>query len=61
MSQEPETINQLARRLNLPATWIKREATEGRIPCLRVGSRLLFSPEAVNRVLLERASAGEGK
>jgi hypothetical protein len=46
----------LARRLGLPAAWLKAEAKAGRIPSLRAGRRLLFNPEAVERVLLERAA-----
>jgi hypothetical protein len=55
MKYEPETLNQLARRVNLPAAWLKQEAEAGNLPCLRVGQRLLFSPQAVNRALLELA------
>ena len=51
----PETLNQLARRLKLPAAWIKQEVQAGRLPCLRIGKRFLFSPDAVNRTLLKRA------
>ena len=56
---EPETINQVSRRLKLPVTWLRSEAEAGRLPCLKVGRRFLFSPEAVNRALLQRASTGE--
>lgn len=50
----------LANFLRLPRRWLKREAHAGRIPCLRVGRRLLFDPEAVRLVLARRASEGEG-
>jgi hypothetical protein len=60
MKDEPETLNQLSRRVNLPAAWLKQEAEAGNLPCLRVGRRFLFSPEAVNRALLERAQRTEG-
>ena len=53
---EPETLNQLSRRLKLPVAWIRKEVDAGRLPCLKAGRRLLFSPRAVNRVLLQRAS-----
>ena len=56
---EPETLNQLSRRTSLPAAWLKKEADAGNLPCLRVGRRYLFSPEAVNRALLERAERTE--
>ena len=48
----------LSRRLRLPADWLKAEAQAGRIPCLRAGRRTLFNPDAVERVLLERAAKG---
>ena len=47
----------LARRLRLPAAWLEAEAKAGRIPCLRAGRRTLYNPEAVERVLLERAAS----
>lgn len=47
----------LARRLRLPAAWLRAEAVAGRIPSLRAGRRLLFNVEAVERTLLERAAA----
>jgi hypothetical protein len=60
MSEKPENLNQLARRLRLPAAWIKAEVAADRLPCLRVGRCLLFSPEAVDRALLQRAALGPG-
>ena len=51
----------LARRLNLPKSWLENEAREGRIPCLVVGRRRLFNPEAVERTLAERAATGGGE
>ena len=55
MEDRPETLNQLARRTLLPAAWLKQEAEAGNLPCLRVGRRFLFAPEAVNHALLELA------
>ena len=54
--EAPETVNQLSRRLKLPTAWVRQEAKAGRLPCLRVGGRFLFSPSAVNQVLVERAA-----
>ena len=57
------TLNQLSHELNLPAAWLRAQAKAGRIPCLRVGRRLVFDPELVLRVLSERsqdAAAGAG-
>ena len=49
-------LNQLAARLKLPRHWLRREASHGRIPCLRAGRRLLFSLSAVAAALAERAA-----
>ena len=51
---------ELARRLRLPAAWLKAEAKAGRIPALRAGRRLLFNAEAVELVLLDRAAKAKG-
>ncbi len=50
------TLYRLAKQLKLPATWLKDEAEAGRIPVLRAGRRILFNPEAVECVLLDRAT-----
>lgn len=47
----------LSARLRLPADWLRAEALAGRIPCLKVGRKLLFSPDAVEKALAERAAA----
>ena len=52
------TLHMLAKRFRrhgLTLAWLKAEAQAGRLPCLRVGRRLLFDPEAVEHVLLQRA------
>ena len=45
----------MARRLRVTAKWLREEAEAGRIPHLKAGPRLLFDPETVEQVLLERA------
>lgn len=45
----------MARRLGVPASWLRREADAGRIPCVRAGAQRLFAAELVERLLLERA------
>jgi hypothetical protein len=52
-------LSQLAHRLHLPRPWLRDEARAGRIPCLRIGRKLLFSLPAVERVLANRAAAVE--
>ena len=49
-------IHGLAKRFGLPAGWFKAEAVAGRLPHLKIGRRFLFNPEAVERVLTERAA-----
>ncbi len=49
----------LAQRLyhfGVSASWLRAEAEAGRLPCLRVGKRLLFDPEAVEAELIRRAA-----
>ena len=48
-------LGPLARRLRVPANWLREEAMAGRVPHLKAGKALLFDPEAVERVLLQRA------
>ena len=49
-------IGPMARRLRVTTAWLRDEADAGRVPCLRAGTRYLFAPEAVERVLAERAA-----
>ncbi len=60
MDTENELVNVhgLARRLRLPAAWLRDEAEAGRIPSLKAGRRRLFNVEAVEHCLLDRAAAG---
>ena len=63
MSEELHTLRMLARRFKgygLTVAWLQAEAEAGRIPCFRAGRRLLFDPDAVQRVLLKRAREGLG-
>lgn len=48
------SLNELAERTGLPAAWLRREADEGRLPCLRVGRRRMFDPDLVQQALAER-------
>jgi hypothetical protein len=51
-------LGPLARRLRVPVKWLRDEALAGRVPHLKAGKAFLFDPEAVERVLLERAREG---
>ena len=48
------SLSELAERTGLPLAWLRREADEGRLPCLRVGKRRMFDPERVRRDLARR-------
>jgi hypothetical protein len=50
-------IGPTARRFRVPVRWLRSEAEAGRIPHVKAERVLLFDPEAVERVLLERAQA----
>jgi hypothetical protein len=52
------TLTGLSARLQLPRPWLRAEALAGRIPCLKIGRKLLFNPDAVEKALAERAAAG---
>jgi hypothetical protein len=53
-TKKPLYLVAMARRLRVPATWLRAEAYAGRIPHLRAGRALLFDPEVVERVVLDR-------
>jgi hypothetical protein len=62
-TKSPETIGpvglaMLAYRLRLPRAWLRAEALAGRIPCLKIGRKLLFNSGAVGQALAERAATG---
>jgi excisionase family DNA binding protein len=40
----------------LPREWLRKAADAGHIPCLRVGRKMLFNREAVERALAVIAS-----
>lgn len=55
VTQKYISLIALADRFGLPLAWVKAEALVGRLPCLRVGRRLMFNIEAVEQALRERA------
>ncbi len=59
---EPRLLpaNRTARLFRVPLAWLKQEAAAGRIPSLKADTALLFDPDAVEAVLVERAR-GSGK
>lgn len=64
MDTQRETFEPLAvaaSRLGVPSRWLKSEAIAERVPVLRVGKRLLFNVEQVERALLEKAEASKSR
>ena len=54
-------VGPMARRLRVPVRWLRAEAEAGRIPHLQAERVLLFDPETVEAVLVERARNGKGE
>ena len=51
------SLPRAARRIGVTAKWLRTEANEGRVPCLRADSRYLFDVDAVTRSLAKRATS----
>lgn len=54
-SRKLANLIEVSEWFRLPARWVKDEALAGRLPVLKVGRRLLFDIDAVERALVERA------
>lgn len=52
-------VHGLSIALRLPYQWLKDEAKAGRIPCLKIGRRMLFNPSAVELALSEQAGSAK--
>jgi excisionase family DNA binding protein len=48
------TASELARRLNLPESWIRSEERAGRIPGIRAGKYVRFKPSDVEQALAQQ-------
>ncbi len=46
------SLDCLAATLRLPRSWLRAEALARRIPCVRIGRRLLFDVEAVRAAVI---------
>jgi hypothetical protein len=55
MNETVLTLAGLSINLRLSEHWLRGEAEAGRIPCLKVGRKLLFNQRAVESALAERA------
>jgi excisionase family DNA binding protein len=51
------SLSTAARRLGVPARWLRAEALAGKIPHLRAGSRVLVNLDSLRALLLSRAAA----
>ncbi len=58
-AHRPLKLSEMARRLGVSVSWLRQEAEAGRLPHLRAERGILFDPETIERMLLERA-ASEG-
>jgi hypothetical protein len=56
---KPLTLNQLAIRTSWPAEWLREQAAAGKIPCLRVGNKLLFNLLAVEKAVADMAATSK--
>ena len=54
------SLRRTAARIGVPVNWLRGEAQADRVPHLRVGRRMLFSVEAVERALIERMEQSMG-
>jgi len=57
----PLTLAEMARRLGVQSTWLRKEASAGRLPHIDAGTTMLFHPETVKRLLLERTKSEQGR
>lgn len=51
-SSSPEglwKVADVARFLSMSTSWVYKEAEAGRLPCVRIGAALRFSPEVIRR------------
>lgn len=48
-------LGTMARRLRVSTAWLRAEAEADRLPHVKAAQQILFSPDAVERILLKRA------
>ena len=49
-------LSRVARRLGVPAKWLREQADAGKVPCLRAGARYLFDLDALSQELAKQAA-----
>jgi len=50
------SLPRAARRLGVPAKWLRERADAGKVPCLRAGARYLFDLDSVSQELAKQAA-----
>lgn len=50
------TLARMARRVGVPAKWLRDQAESGSVPSLRAGTRFLFNADAVESTLARQAA-----
>jgi len=58
--QSTRSLHQIARELDLPASWLRQQAETGTIPSVVISRRRYFSPQAVEAAI-ERMASEPGK
>ncbi len=49
-------LRDAATEIGVPITWLRKEAREGRVPCLKAGRRILFDLPTLAESLRQRAA-----
>jgi predicted DNA-binding transcriptional regulator AlpA len=44
-------VGDVAQFLSMSVSWVYKEAEAGRLPCVRIGAALRFSPDVIRRYL----------
>ncbi len=50
------SLARMARRLGVTQDWLRVQADNGNVPCVKAGRRYLFNPSAVEEVLASKAA-----
>jgi excisionase family DNA binding protein len=54
-SQSLWKVSDVAKFMNMSISWVYKEAEAGRLPCVRIGASLRFSPDSIAQ-FVERLS-----
>lgn len=52
------TLPELSRELKIPRSWLQEQTKAQRLPCLRIGRRILYDRQAVEDTLIAWARVG---